>query len=179
MKALKVLWRQPGFNPCIRLKGHQTHDPDQLYSALPTPLALDYRKNYRTTPSVGKIMVYLPSKMDRAKTLCWTASRPYWRGQLCPDALKGEMEVWRVDCHNLYRIEHIVWAGDLGQWEGEELERFWEEMLKADPKGFDETELWPLLAHTINPCDGIWTTDWVIPRKLLATYDIRLGKWIP
>lgn len=166
MKALKVLWRPPSGHRWVR------------YSALPTALTLDYRKDYRTTPSVGKVMVYLPSKMHRARKMCRTASEKYWRGHISPDGLKGEMEIWRVDCHNLYLIKHLVWAAELGRWEGEELGRFWEEVLKADPEGFDETELWPILWDTVNPCDGIWTTDWVIPRERLATYDIRLREWI-
>lgn len=177
MKALKVLFRAPRCNT----QGHlrlPIYTAGQLYSALPTQFGLGYWEDQRTTPTVGKLMVYPTWDVEAAERFCQTA-REWHAGLLAAD--QGQMEVWRVDCHNLYRLDYLIHAGSLQHFYDQreaavalrELTRFWRLIERGkDPVGRSD------IPYAKSVSVPIWTTDWLIPRELVGIYDIHSNRWI-
>ena len=140
-----------------------------LRSAIPTPYALGYWPGRKTVPEFGKLMVYLPSDVAGAEVFCPTAAGWYYHSDLGAD---GTIEIWSVECHNLYKMDYIIPPSDFGYWECREvfLKRFWEKIdVGADPREV----VWAKMAK-----DPVWTTDWIIPLERLGVYDIEHRSWI-
>ena len=166
MKALKVLYRSP--NPPT-IGGH---DPHALYSAIPTPYALQYWPGKKTVPKVGRLMVYLSRDLEEAEQFCRTAGEWYRHGRHGIKPL-GTIEVWSAECHNLYRLDYFIDPCDFGYEEcgDPHLRRFWAMIGVGDDPHYDVR--WAIRARK-----PIWTTDWIIPLERLRVYNIRHRQWI-
>lgn len=148
----------------------------QLESALPTRYQLLYERDVQTIPVIGKLMVYLDNKagMAHAAKMAFDASTWY------SDGLRSA-EIWRVECHNLYRMPLVLCALDLqsapnppDKWT---VARFWELIRTGSRREIDMA--W---GHSLSlvcvVSQEIYSTDWVIPRELLGvlatnTWDVR------
>lgn len=150
MKALKVFHRT--------VQG-------QLQSALPLPYALYYAEGVKRVPYVGKLLVYLDNRagFQLARGMAGDASTWY-------KSPHGQIEIWRVECHNLYTVPIMISASDLNKVSLRTLNpmRFWNLVLTGTRKAIDravgeDRSIIPI------PCSEIWATDWVIPRERIQT----------
>ena len=157
MKALKVLYRDA---------------QGQLWSALPTLCRLQYSEDGETHPDNGRLLVYLRSDFLSATCLCSDASTWY----RTVEEEKGQMEVWEVECHNLYRMFYIVHAGDLQPFVEAD---FWRKirtgLLGAD--GRDRATRGIGMVRYMKAQRDMWSTDWLRLTKQLGVYKLA-GVWL-
>lgn len=168
MRALKVLYRSPN-TPTER------HPPHARRSAIPSVHSLQYWQGKITKPEIGRLMVYL--EMDEAKQFCYIAGKWYRNSQMFSPTDRGDMEIWRVECHNLYKIFHIIQVQGLGCEE------------EGNPKGYSLREFWrmvlagqdpriPEVRYAVEARVPVWTTDYLIPSTRLAVFDIRSWRFV-
>ena len=176
MKALKVLYRASRYANSMYLRVHDRLDPDHLYSALPTEFALGYQRDCKTTPTIGKLMVYPAWDIVAAERFCRIA-RDWHCGGIAGD--EGQMEVWLVDCHNLYKLHYLILPSALKHYytdKGNEriladLRVFWDLVgNEGDPTG--------VVDHATAAYAPIWTTDWLVPQERVGIYDVHDGRWV-
>lgn len=171
MKALKVFHRAPNRLPAGYIVGLvPDYAPWGLYSAIPTAHSLRYFEGKKTTPEVGKLMVYLNSQVAEAERFCRTAG--LWYAKYGVEK-RGRMELWAVECHNLYKIHYLVEV-DYLHYDAEGVERdsvlscFW----RCASGGENPLCLTGIQRYAKKARAGIWTTDWVIPLQRLAVWQI-------
>lgn len=177
MKALKVMYRGPSPDIFVHtadiprgfvLRGRR-HDYNALYSAIPTPQAVRYYAGEETIPEMGKLMVYLTRMEELAEQFCRTAAGWYRR---CNPATNGTVEIWRVECHNLYRLDYLIEPRRV-MYDGitaSQVRRFWRIVQQGLDPRFREVGA----KKSIFP---LWTTDSIIPEEQLAVYAIRSCHW--
>lgn len=158
MRAIKVLYRDPDGN---------------LHSAIPTPYALAYAEGKKTVPEIGRVMVFLGA--DDARDFCYTAAGWYRTavGFLGLGDSRGNLEVWAVECRNLYKMCYIIAPCDLadcGECGISQLMRFWQIVAEGGNPRHDV--LRAAMART-----PIWATDWIIPQEKLGVYNILRKMW--
>lgn len=146
MNAIKALYR----------------DPDgYLWSALPTRFRLGYSEGKRTTPWHGKLLVFLESDLQCARQLCLTAATWYF----AKGGEQGSMEIWQVECRNLYLMRHVILAMHLAGLPSMDMRKFWDCVNAArDPAGMHSCRTWVKLSGR-----DTWATDWLVPLELIES----------